>query len=68
MTSPGRAIATVPIAYQHEFFNQLTSEDVRTRVMGGHPVRCCSSHQVDETRRSTAAFTRCARCTPLFAA
>jgi len=28
-----------PIAYQQEFFNQLTSEEVRTRFVRGHPVR-----------------------------
>jgi phage terminase large subunit GpA-like protein len=28
-----------PIAYQQEFFNQLTSEEVRTRFVHGHPVR-----------------------------
>jgi len=26
-----------PIAYQQEFFNQLTSEEVRTRFIRGHP-------------------------------
>jgi len=30
-----------PIAYQKEFFNQLTSEEVRTRFVRGHPVRYC---------------------------
>jgi len=29
----------VPIAYRQEFFNQLTSEEVRTRFVRGHPVR-----------------------------
>ncbi|HEY7557049.1 MAG TPA: hypothetical protein VIH18_19790 [Candidatus Binatia bacterium] len=28
------------MAYQQEFFNQLTSEEVRTRFVRGHPVRC----------------------------
>jgi phage terminase large subunit GpA-like protein len=28
-----------PIAYQQEYFNQLTSEQVRTRFVRGHPVR-----------------------------
>jgi len=28
-----------PIAYQQEFFHQLTSEEVRTRFVRGHPVR-----------------------------
>jgi phage terminase large subunit GpA-like protein len=28
-----------PIAHQQEFFNQLTSEEVRTRFVHSHPVR-----------------------------
>ncbi|HXV82836.1 MAG TPA: terminase gpA endonuclease subunit [Candidatus Binatia bacterium] len=28
-----------PIAYQQEFFNQLTSEEVRTRFVRGQPLR-----------------------------
>jgi hypothetical protein len=36
-TPPGRR-CHFPIAYQQEFFNQLTSEEVRTRFVRGHPV------------------------------
>jgi phage terminase large subunit GpA-like protein len=35
---PGRATAIAPIAYQQEFFNQLTSEEVRTRFVRRNPV------------------------------
>jgi Phage terminase large subunit (GpA) len=32
-------VCLFPIGYQHEFFNQLTSEQVCTRFVRGHPVR-----------------------------
>ena len=37
--TPGPGYCHFPIAYQQEFFNQLTSEEVRTRFVRGHPVR-----------------------------
>jgi phage terminase large subunit GpA-like protein len=39
VTTPGPGYCRFPIAYQQEFFNQLTSEEVRTRFVRGHPVR-----------------------------
>jgi phage terminase large subunit GpA-like protein len=39
VTAPGPGYCHFPIAYQQEFFNQLTSEEVRTRFLRGHPVR-----------------------------
>jgi phage terminase large subunit GpA-like protein len=38
-STPGPGYCHFPIAYQQEFFNQLTSEEVRTRFVRGHPVR-----------------------------
>jgi phage terminase large subunit GpA-like protein len=37
--TPGPGYCHFPIVYQQEFFNQLTSEEVRTRFVRGHPVR-----------------------------
>ena len=39
VTTPRSGYCHFPIAYQQEFFNQLTSEEVRTRFVRGHPVR-----------------------------
>jgi phage terminase large subunit GpA-like protein len=39
VTTPGLGYCHFPIAYQQEFFKQLTSEEVRTRFVRGHPVR-----------------------------
>jgi hypothetical protein len=39
VATPGPGYCHFPIAYQQEFFNQLTSEEVRTRFVRGHPVR-----------------------------
>ena len=41
VTTPGPGYCHFPIAYPEEFFNQLTSEEVRTRFVHGHPVRYC---------------------------
>jgi phage terminase large subunit GpA-like protein len=38
VTTPGPGYCDFPIAYQQEFFNQLTSGEVRTRFVRGHPV------------------------------
>jgi phage terminase large subunit GpA-like protein len=37
--TPGPGYCHFPMAYQQEFFNQLPSEEVRTRYVRGHPVR-----------------------------
>jgi phage terminase large subunit GpA-like protein len=39
VATPEPGCCHFPIAYQQEFFNQLTSEEVRTRFVCGHPVR-----------------------------
>ena len=39
VATPGPGYCHFPIAYEQEFFNQLTSEEVRTRFVRGHPVR-----------------------------
>jgi phage terminase large subunit GpA-like protein len=39
VTAPGPGYCDFPIAYQQEFFNQLTSEKVCTLFVCGHPVR-----------------------------
>ena len=39
VTTPGPGYCHFSIAYQQEFFNQLTSEEVRTSFVRGHPVR-----------------------------
>jgi phage terminase large subunit GpA-like protein len=39
VTTPGPGYCHFPIAYQQEFFAQLTSEEARTRFVRGHPVR-----------------------------
>jgi phage terminase large subunit GpA-like protein len=38
-TTPGPGYCHFPIAYQQEFFNQLTSEEVRTRFVRCYPLR-----------------------------
>ena len=35
----GAGLLSFPDAYQREYFEQLTSEEVRTRFVRGHPVR-----------------------------
>jgi phage terminase large subunit GpA-like protein len=35
VTTPGPGYCHFPIAYQQEFFNQLTSKEVRTRFVCG---------------------------------
>ncbi|HEY7557046.1 MAG TPA: hypothetical protein VIH18_19775, partial [Candidatus Binatia bacterium] len=40
-----------PIAYQQEFFNQLTSEEVRTRLVRGIPCAIGSNRPAREARR-----------------
>jgi len=37
--APGPGYCHFPDAYQREYFEQLTSEEVRTRFVRGHPVR-----------------------------
>jgi hypothetical protein len=65
VTTPGPGYYHFPIAYQQEFFNQLTSEEVRTRFVRGHPVRYWFSPLACATKRSTAASgRRRAACTP----
>jgi hypothetical protein len=39
VSTPGPGYCHFPIALQQEFFNQLTTEEVRTRFVRGHPVR-----------------------------
>jgi phage terminase large subunit GpA-like protein len=39
VTTPGPGYGHFPIAYQQEFFNQLTNEEVRTHFVRDHPVR-----------------------------
>lgn len=39
VTEPGPGYAHFPIAYRQEYFKQLTSEQIRTRYVKGHPVR-----------------------------
>jgi phage terminase large subunit GpA-like protein len=39
VTTPGPGYCHFPIAYQQEYFARLTSEEVRTRFVRGHPVR-----------------------------
>ena len=58
VTTPGLGYCHFPIAYQQEFFNQLTSEEVRTRFVRGHPVRYWFKPSGKRTKPSTAASTR----------
>lgn len=39
ISEPGPGYCHFPLAYEREFFAQLTSEQVRTRFQKGHPVR-----------------------------
>jgi len=39
VTTSGPGYCHFPIGYQPEFFNQLTSKEVRTRFVRGHPLR-----------------------------